>query len=255
MQGLRSRAGIVALTACALALLSVPVIALGKGPPDGKGGGGDTAATVVPPQANVPHAAPGQLDKPAVAPKPAPPGQAKPKPRYEAKPVPPGHAKGQSQPAAPAPSHGLDGSGPPGQGPKKESSPPYGLARGHAEHWPSSEPAEGSGEPANAPESGSGSPDSGSGSGAPDEPSRSPRGRSPSAGAPEVTGGIDLPSADTADNGDGGVAAAAVSDTVDLPAEANPETLPFTGLQLGVIGLAGLAALAGGLALRRTVTR
>jgi hypothetical protein len=70
-----------------------------------------------------------------------------------------------------------------------------------------------------------------------------------------VTGGIDLPSADTADNGAGAVAAAVVSDTVDLPAEANPETLPFTGLQLGAMALAGLAALAGGVALRRTLTR
>ena len=51
------------------------------------------------------------------------------------------------------------------------------------------------------------------------------------------------------------MSAAVVSDTVDLPAEANPETLPFTGLQLALMALAGVAALAAGLALRRTVTR
>jgi hypothetical protein len=70
-----------------------------------------------------------------------------------------------------------------------------------------------------------------------------------------VTGGIDLPSAAAPENGDGGVPAAVVSDTVELPAEANPETLPFTGLPLALMTLAGLAALAAGLALRRTVTR
>jgi hypothetical protein len=62
-------------------------------------------------------------------------------------------------------------------------------------------------------------------------------------------------SADAPDSGDGGVPAAVVSDTVDRPAEANPETLPFTGLHLALMALAGLAALAAGLALRRTVTR
>jgi hypothetical protein len=202
MHGLRSCPRIVALTACALALLSVPVIALGKGPQEVKGGGTDTAATVVPPQANVAPPPPGQVDNPAAAPKPA---------------------------------------------------PPYGLARGHAPQRPSSEPAEGSGQPASPPGSGSGSPDSGSRS--PNEPSRSPSGRSRSAGEPDVTGGIDLPSAAAPENGDGGVPAAVVSDTVELPAEANPETLPFTGLPLALMTLAGLAALAAGLALRRTVTR
>jgi hypothetical protein len=38
----------------------------------------------------------------------------------------------------------------------------------------------------------------------------------------------------------------------DLPEDASPETLPFTGLQLALIVMAGLAALAGGLVLRRS---
>ena len=41
------------------------------------------------------------------------------------------------------------------------------------------------------------------------------------------------------------------SQAVDAPEGANPDTLPFTGLQLALIAMAGLAALAGGAALRR----
>ncbi|MEA2409116.1 MAG: hypothetical protein QOE69_3235, partial [Thermoleophilaceae bacterium] len=41
--------------------------------------------------------------------------------------------------------------------------------------------------------------------------------------------------------------------TVDLPADASPSTLPFTGLQLALMALLGLAALAAGTALRRGV--
>jgi hypothetical protein len=42
------------------------------------------------------------------------------------------------------------------------------------------------------------------------------------------------------------------SEAVDLAADASPDTLPFTGLQLAMLVMAGLAALAGGLALRRS---
>ena len=38
----------------------------------------------------------------------------------------------------------------------------------------------------------------------------------------------------------------------DLPEDASPDTLPFTGLQLVLIAMAGLVALAGGLVLRRS---
>jgi 2-oxoglutarate dehydrogenase E2 component (dihydrolipoamide succinyltransferase) len=38
---------------------------------------------------------------------------------------------------------------------------------------------------------------------------------------------------------------------VDTPEDASPSTLPFTGLQLALMGMAGLAALAGGGVLRR----
>jgi hypothetical protein len=43
------------------------------------------------------------------------------------------------------------------------------------------------------------------------------------------------------------------SQAVNLPEDASPATLPFTGLELALIAMAGLAALAGGLTLRRSV--
>ena len=240
MQGLRSRAGIVAMTAGAFALLSVPVIALGKGPPEVKGGGKDTAATVAAPEAGVPDPPPGQAQQPAApAPKAAPPGQAKPKR------TPPGHAKRQAAPPAPVPGRGPDGSGPPGHSADKAKPQPRGHARGHTKHNPSSEPADGSSEPGSAP-------DQPGGAGSPDEPSRSPSG---SPDELDVTGGIDLPSADDVTSGDGGVPAAVAADTVELPEDASPETLPFTGFGLAFITLGGLAALAGGWLLRRAAVR
>ena len=136
--------------------------------------------------------------------------------------------------------------GPPGQGAKQSGAPPHGHARGQAKHHPSSEPADDSSDPG-------GSPSEPGGAGSPDEPSRSP-----SADEPDVTGGIDLPRADDVD-GDGGqeadVAGPVVGDTVELPEDASPETLPFTGLGLAFITLGGLVALAGGLMLRRAATR
>ena len=41
------------------------------------------------------------------------------------------------------------------------------------------------------------------------------------------------------------------SQVADVTEEANPSTLPFTGFQLALMGVLGLTALAGGLALRR----
>ena len=146
---------------------------------------------------------------------------------------------------APVPGRGPDGTGPPGQGAKK-SVRPRTVTRGHSQRHPSSEPADGSSDPG-------GSPAEPGGAGSPDEP-----GRSPSADEPDVTGGIDLPRAEDVD-GDGGqeadVAGPVASETVELPEDASPETLPFTGLGLAFITLGGLVALAGGLMLRRAATR
>ena len=255
MQGLRSRAGIVAMTAGAIALLSVPVVALAKGPPDAVGGGNDTARSVASPQANIPETNPGQAKKPAPVAKPAP----------APKPTPPGHAKragsGAGQGSAPAggSAGGGNASAPPRRAAKKaksNGSPPahakaYGHSTppGHAKR--SHEPAGGSSEPGpvNQPAP-SGSPEKQSGS--PNKPSR---GDSPEELDP--TGPLNLPSADSPESseGDGGIPAAVVSDTVELPEDASPETLPFTGIQLGLLALIGLTSLVGGFALRRGATR
>ena len=42
-------------------------------------------------------------------------------------------------------------------------------------------------------------------------------------------------------------------DPASIPQDASPETLPFTGLQLALLLLAGAAAVAAGSVLRRTV--
>jgi hypothetical protein len=241
MQGLRSRAGIVTATAGALALLSVPVVALAKGPPDVVGGGTDTAGTVVPPQAQVPDPPPGQVNKPAPAPKQAPPGQAKAPGNVAATPP----AQG---PPASAPGSDRRASAPGRQRPKGTPPAPHGgNPPGHAKR-PGSTPAEGSSDPVGA--GGEPSP-----SGAPDEgsPSGGPGKRSPSASPdePDLTDGLELPRADTPGSGGAEVAGTFVGDTVELPEDASPDTLPFTGLQLALIALAGIAALAAGLTLHR----
>ena len=251
MQGLRSRAGIVAMTAGAIALLSVPVVALAKGPPDAVGGGNDTARSVASPQANIPDTNPGQAKKPAPVAKPAPAPKAP-------KPTPPGHAKRAVQ--RPAPAGGSTGGGNVSASPrqvskkaKRHAAPPahakaYGhkIPPGHAKHQ-SQEPAEGSSDPGTVNQPGS--PDKPSGS--PDKPSRP---KSPDELDP--TGPLDLPSADSPESsdGNGGIPAAVVSDTVELPENASPETLPFTGVQLGLLALIGLTSLVGGFALRRSAT-
>jgi len=248
MQGLRSRAGIVAMTAGAIALLSVPVVALAKGPPDAVGGGNDTAKGVASPQANIPDTNPGQAKKPAPVVKPAP----------APKPTPPGHAKRAVQ--RPAPAGGSTGGGNvsapprrPARKAKAHAAPPahakaYGhkIPPGHAKHH-SQEPAEGSSDPGTVNQPAS--PDNPSGS--PDKPSRP---KSPDELDP--TGPLDLPSADSPESsdGNGGIPAAVVSDTVELPENASPETLPFTGIQLGLLALIGLTSLVGGFALRRSAT-
>jgi hypothetical protein len=51
------------------------------------------------------------------------------------------------------------------------------------------------------------------------------------------------------------VAGEVAGDTVELPKDASPATLPFTGLQLALMALAGVAAATAGLTLRRTAAR
>ena len=63
----------------------------------------------------------------------------------------------------------------------------------------------------------------------------------------------DVPARASQDDSAGDSAASdTASEAVDLPEDASPETLPFTGFQLALMAMAGLAALAGGLVLRRS---
>ena len=238
MQHLCSRAGTLAMTAGALVLLSLPVVALAKGPPDVVGGGTDTARTVVAPQAKVPDPPPGQLHNSPQASKPAP----RPHPQAQTQ------TSAPTAPAArpPSPGRGPAGSGParrgpktdhPGRGPKakKAATPPTAGA-------PSSEPEQ------TAPGGGSGG---GSEQGGGKEELSHPR----SPDKRKATGDLELPRADTGDTAGEEVSGALTGDTVELPDDASPETLPFTGLQLLLITMTGLAAIGGGAALRRRVQR
>jgi hypothetical protein len=241
MQHLCSRAGSLAMTAGALVLLSLPVVAIAKGPPDVVGGGTDTARTVVAPQAKVPDPPPGQLHNSPQASKPAP------RPHPEAQ-------THTSAPAArpPSPGSGPVGSGPgrrgpktvhPGRGPKakKAATPPTADT-------PSPEPEQ------TAPDGGSGGGgeqggDSEQGGGT--EERSHPR----SHDKRKATGDLELPRADTGDTAGEEIFGSITGDTVELPDDASPETLPFTGLQLLLITMTGLAAIGGGAALRRRVHR
>ena len=53
------------------------------------------------------------------------------------------------------------------------------------------------------------------------------------------------------DDGAGRTDVEIASQPADLPEDASPDTLPFTGLQLALIAMIGLAAIASGAALRR----
>ncbi|HEX6584941.1 MAG TPA: hypothetical protein VF056_15180 [Thermoleophilaceae bacterium] len=54
------------------------------------------------------------------------------------------------------------------------------------------------------------------------------------------------------DSADEAVDSGVADPVADLPEDAGPDTLPFTGLQLVLVAMAGLVALAGGLVLRRS---
>ena len=230
------------MTAGAIALLSVPVVALAKGPPAVVGGGNETAKSVAAPQANIPDTNAGQAKKPEPLAKPVAPPRAP-------KQTPPGHAKQADQVSAPA--GGGNGSAAPGPAKKSEphASPPahakaygHGTSPGHAKRR-SREPVEGSSDPVAVNEPAPAD--------SPERPSR-PDSRDKVVG----TGPIELPPAAAPESSgtEGAALGAVVSDTVELPDDASPETLPFTGIQLGLLALIGLTSLAGGFALRRSTT-
>ena len=243
MQYLCSRAGSLAMTAGALVLLSLPVVALAKGPPDVVGGGTDTARTVAAPQANVPDPPPGQLHNSPQASKPAP----RPHPKAQTQTSAPTPPAGQA-PAArpPSPGRGPAGSGPARRGPKA----------GHPGRGPKAKEAA---EPpivgAPSPEPEQTAPGGGSGGGSEQGGGKQERSHSRSPHKPNVTGDLELPRADTGATAGEGISGALTGDTVALPEDASPETLPFTGLQLLLVAMTGLAAIGGGAALRRRVQR
>ena len=240
MQHLCSRAGSLAMTAGALVLLSLPVVALAKGPPDLVAGGTDTAQTVVAPQAKVPDPPPGQLQNSPQASKPAP----RPHPTAQTQTSTP-TAPAAEAPAARPPSHGR---GPAGSAPARR-----GFKTGHPGRGPKA------GEAAAPPTSGSPSPEpegtAPGGGGGDQGGGKEERSHSRSRDKQNVTGDLDLPRADTGDTAGEDIFGAMTGDTVELPDDASPETLPFTGLQLLIIIMTGLAAIGGGAALRRRVQR
>jgi hypothetical protein len=238
MQHLCSRAGTLAMTAGALVLLSLPVVALAKGPPDVVGGGTDTAHTVVAPQAKVPDPPPGQLHNSPQASKPAP----RPHPQAQTQ------TSAPTAPAArpPSPGRGPTGSGPARRGPKTV----------HPERGPKAKKAAApSTVGAPSPEPEQTTPGGGSGGGSEQGGGTEERSHSRSRDKPNVTGDLALPRADTGDTAGEGISGAMTGETVPLPEDASPETLPFTGLQLLLVSMTGLAAIGGGAALRRRVQR
>jgi hypothetical protein len=243
MQHLCSRAGTLAMTAGGLVLLSLPVVALAKGPPDVVGGGTDTARSVVSPQAKVPDPPPGQLHNSPQASKPAP----RPHPKAQTQTSAP-TAPATQAPAArpPSPGRGPAGSGPARRGPKT----------GHPGRGPKAKKAAApptAGAPSPEPEQSA--PGGGTGGGGDEGGGNEERSHSRSRDKPNVTGDHDLPRAGTGDTAGEDISGAITGDTVELPDDASPETLPFTGLQLLLITMTGLAAIGGGAALRRRVQR
>jgi hypothetical protein len=194
MHALRSRVGVVSITAGAAVLLALPVVAAGQVPGVDQvvGGVTQTAESIAPlpvapalpaPPAQAPAAKP-----PAAAPAPAAPGPA------------------ASAPAAPRQS-----------------------ATGGAR-----QPASSSGRAA-----ASSAPKSASAAG----------GHTGARERQESDAPVRASQDDSAGESAGSDAATVAA---DLPDDASADTLPFTGLQLALILMSGLAALAGGLVLRRS---
>ena len=195
MHALRSRTGVVSITAGAAVLLALPVVAAGQVPGVGQvvGGVTETAESIAP--APAPPALPVQAPAPkppAAVPAPAPP------------------------PAAPAPAAGAPAA------PRQSA-------------------------PASAPQSDSGAGKSSARSG--------PRSGSAAGGERGVRAraASDAPARASQDgSADEAGGSEVASSAVELPEDASRESLPFTGLQVLLIVMSGLAALAGGVVLRRS---
>ena len=204
MIDVRSRAGVVAVTAGAAVLLAMPVVALGQVPGvDEVVGGIQERVEGVAPAPVAPLPAP-PVSLPAPPPAPAPKSQS-----------------GGSAPAAPAPPA-------PAPAPSPQSTPAA---------------SPGGGEPSRSATVAASSKRVSAASGG-------GRGEERRARADEALGGK---TANASQDGGAPTDVEIAGQRTDAPEAANPSTLPFTGLQLAMLGVLGLAALVAGLALRRGV--
>ena len=222
MLDVRSRAGVIAVTTSAAVLVGLPVVAFGQVPgvPQVVGGVTETANSLV--QA---PGAPPSLPAPAPAPVPVPAAPAPaPAPQVQA-PAPPSAAP---KPAAQAPAAQAPAASNPGSAQARSAGTATGSSGGSAKASPR--------------RSATAADRSGRGDGR--------RGERAKAMASGDAGQA------PAERSAGGSEPAFASQGVDeLPDDASPANLPFTGLQLALMAIIGVAALLGGVALRRGVTR
>jgi hypothetical protein len=222
MLDVRSRAGVIAVTTSAAVLVGLPVVAFGQVPgvPQVVGGVTETANSLV--QAPV---APPSLPAPAPAPTvPAAPAPA-PAPQVQAT-APPSAAP---KPAAKAPAAQAPAASNPGSAQARSAGTATGSSSGSAK--------------ASARRSATAA-------------DRSAKGDGRRGDRAKATASGDAGQAPAEEQSAAGSQPAFASQGVDeLPDDASPANLPFTGLQLALMAIIGVAALVGGVALRRGVLR
>ena len=222
MLDVRSRAGVIAVTTSAAVLVGLPVVAFGQVPgvPQVVGGVTETANSLV--QAPV---APPSLPAPAPAPVPVPAAPAPaPAPQVQA-PAPPSAAP---KPAAQAPAAQAPAASNPGSAQARSAGTATGSSGGSAK--------------ASARRSAT----------AADRSAKSDGRRGDRAKAMASGDAGQAPAERSAAGSEPAFASQGVD---ELPDDASPANLPFTGLQLALMAIIGVAALVGGVALRRGVTR
>jgi hypothetical protein len=223
MLDVRSRAGVIAVTTSAAVLVGLPVVAFGQVP-------------VVEPVVNgVTETANSIVQAPPVpAPLPAPPAPAPP-----------------PAPAAPAPAPAPQVQAPAPAAPKPAAQAPAAQA-------PAAQaPAAGSSQARSAntaPKRSSGGGKSSARRGAKAaQPSSKGDGRRGDRGKAKASG--DAGASPAEESGGRSNTAIASQEADELPEDPSPAKLPFSGLQLALLAIAGVAALLGGMALRRSTLR
>ncbi len=225
MLNVRSRAGVIAVTTGAAVLVGLPVVAFAQVPVVAPvvNGVTDTANSIVqtpvapPSLPALPAPVPAPPQAPAVqAPAPAPQFQA---PAHPSAPKPAAQAPAAQAPAASNPGSAQVRSA----GTATKRSGGSGRASAHSSAKAAGRSAKGEGR-------------------------RGDRAKAKASG--------DAGRAPAEEQSAGGSEPAFASQGVDeLPDDASPANLPFTGLQLALMAIVGLAALVGGVALRRGVLR